>query len=94
MWKLNTFACFYIKQVKVYFLFEGNMKKATFYTELAYLFGIAALALGTAFMEKANMGISMVVAPAYLVYLKLSKVWTFVTFGWRSIHCRYAFLLS
>ena len=57
------------------------MKKAAFYTELAYLFGIAGLALGTAFMEKANMGISMVVAPAYLIYLKLSKVWTFVTFG-------------
>jgi len=57
------------------------MKKATFYTELAYLFGIAGLALGTAFMEKANMGISMVVAPAYLIYLKLSMVWTFVTFG-------------
>ena len=57
------------------------MKKATFYTELAYFLGIAGLALGTAFMEKANMGISMVVAPAYLIYLKLSKVWTFVTFG-------------
>lgn len=57
------------------------MKKASFYTELAYLFGIAGLALGTAFMEKANMGISMVVAPAYLIHLKLSKIWTFVTFG-------------
>lgn len=57
------------------------MKKTTFYTELAYLLGIASLALGTAFMEKANLGISMVVAPAYLLYLKLSSVWSFVTFG-------------
>ena len=57
------------------------MKKAAFYTELAYIFGIASLALGTAFMEKADMGISMVVAPAYLIYLKLSAVWPFVTFG-------------
>ncbi len=57
------------------------MKKATFYTELAYLFGIVGLALGTALMEKANMGISMVVAPAYLIYLKLSKFLTFMTFG-------------
>lgn len=57
------------------------MKKAAFYTELAYIFGIAALALGTAFMEKADMGISMVVAPAYLIYLKLSAIWPFVTFG-------------
>lgn len=57
------------------------MKKIVFYTESAYIFGIAGLALGTAFMEKANMGISMVVAPAYLIYLKLSGVWNFVTFG-------------
>lgn len=57
------------------------MKKTTFYTELAYLFGIGGLALGTAFMEKANLGISMVVAPAYLLYLKLSAIWSYVTFG-------------
>lgn len=57
------------------------MKKAIFYTELAYTFGIAGLALGTAFMEKADLGISMVVAPAYLLYLKLSESWSFVTFG-------------
>ncbi|WP_088226684.1 hypothetical protein [Desulfosporosinus sp. FKB] len=57
------------------------MKKARLYTEFAYLFGIAALALGTAFMEKVNLGISMVVAPAYLIYLKLSRIWTFMTFG-------------
>ncbi len=57
------------------------MKKTKFYVELAYPFGIAALALGTAFMEKADLGISMVVAPAYLLYLKLSGIWSFVTFG-------------
>jgi uncharacterized membrane protein YczE len=57
------------------------MKKTIFYTELAYLFGIAGLALGTAFMEKADLGISMVVAPAYLLYLKLSESWSFITFG-------------
>jgi Predicted membrane protein len=57
------------------------MKKTKFYTEFSYLLGIAALALGTAFMEKANMGISMVVAPAYLIYVKLSKSWAWITFG-------------
>ena len=57
------------------------MKKITFYTELAYPFGISGLALGTAFMEKADLGISMVVAPAYLLYMKVSTVWSFVTFG-------------
>jgi hypothetical protein len=32
-------------------------------------------------MEKADFGVSMVIAPAYLIYLKLSQVWWFVTFG-------------
>ncbi len=57
------------------------MKKRTFYTELAYLGGIVLLALGTAFMERADFGLSMVVAPAYLVYLKLSQTLPFFTFG-------------
>ncbi len=57
------------------------MKKLKFSTELAYIIGIAAIALGTALMEKADFGMSMVVAPAYLLYLKLSQVWSFLTFG-------------
>ncbi len=57
------------------------MKKRRFYTELAYVLGIVGLALGTALMELADFGLSMVVAPAYLVYLKLSQIWGFVTFG-------------
>lgn len=57
------------------------MKQRIFYTELVYLFGILSLALGTALMEKANFGVSMVVAPAYLLYLKLSESLSFFTFG-------------
>ncbi|HWS42405.1 MAG TPA: DUF6198 family protein [Pseudoflavonifractor sp.] len=57
------------------------MEKKKFYTELAYVLGLAALALGTAFMEGADFGVSMVVAPAYLVYLKLSQALPFFTFG-------------
>lgn len=57
------------------------MRKASFYSELAYVVGVVGLALGTAFMEKADLGMSMVVAPAYLLYLKLSQVYPFVTFG-------------
>lgn len=49
--------------------------------EFAYAFGIIFLALGTALMEKADFGMSMVVAPAYLLYLKLSDTLSFVTFG-------------
>ncbi|WP_246240434.1 DUF6198 family protein [Anaerocolumna sedimenticola] len=57
------------------------MKKKTFYTEIAYICGIITLALGTALMEKANFGMSMVVAPAYILYLKFSQIWSFITFG-------------
>jgi uncharacterized membrane protein YczE len=49
--------------------------------ELMYVFGIIGIALGTVFMEQANFGMSMVVAPAYIFYLKLSEVWEFFTFG-------------
>ena len=56
-------------------------EKKSFYTELAYLLGIVALALGTAFSEKANFGMSMVVAPAYLVHLKVSEFLPFFSFG-------------
>ena len=57
------------------------MKKKPFYSELAYVFGILLLALGTALMERADFGISMVVAPAYLLHLKLSQFLPFFTFG-------------
>ena len=58
------------------------MKKKTFYTELAYLLGICLISLGAACMVAADFGVSMVVAPAYLVYLKLSTTaLPFFTFG-------------
>ena len=58
------------------------MKKQTIlYTEAAYALGIVILALGTALMEKANFGMSMVVAPAYLLHLKLVSSLPFFSFG-------------
>ena len=42
---------------------------------------IVILALGTALMEHADFGVSMVVAPAYLVHLKLRQTITFFSFG-------------
>lgn len=56
-------------------------RKKTCYTEIAYVLGIVILALGTAFMERADFGLSMVVAPAYLIYLKLSQLLPWFTFG-------------
>ena len=57
------------------------MKKRTLYTEAAYVLGIAILAIGTALMERADFGMSMVVAPAYLLHLKVSQRLAFFSFG-------------
>ena len=57
------------------------MKKKTFYTEIAYFVGILFLSVGTAFMERSNFGLSMVVAPAYILHVKISEFLPFFTFG-------------
>ena len=55
--------------------------KRVFYCEWAYVAGIIILAFGTALMEKADFGMSMVVAPAYLIHLKVSQYLPFFSFG-------------
>ena len=55
--------------------------KRTIYSEAAYFVGLVVLAFGTALMEKADFGISMVVAPAYLLHLKISEYWPSFSFG-------------
>ena len=57
------------------------MKKRVLYTEAAYLLGIVILALGSAMMTMADFGVSMVIAPAYLLHLKVSQTLPFFTFG-------------
>ena len=57
------------------------MKKLTFYTEVTYIVGLVMLAFGTALMTRGGFGMSMVVAPAYILHLKLSELWPFFTFG-------------
>lgn len=57
------------------------MKKRVFSTEAAYLLGLVILSLGTALMERADFGMSMVVAPAYLLHLKISQFLPFFSFG-------------
>ena len=56
-------------------------EKKTFYCEIAYVIGITILAFGTALMEKADFGLSMVVAPAYIIHLKVSQYFPFYSFG-------------
>ena len=57
------------------------MKKPIFYTEIAYFLGLVLLACGTALTAYGNLGISMVVAPAYILHLYVSQFWSFFTFG-------------
>lgn len=57
------------------------MRKRTIYAEAAYILGILLLALGTAWMERGNFGMSMIVAPAYLLHLKISQYLPFFSFG-------------
>ncbi len=57
------------------------MKKRVFYTELSYIIGTFSIAMATALMTTANFGISMVVAPAYLIHLKLCEYLPFFSFG-------------
>ena len=56
-------------------------KKINIPSEVAYILGILFIAFGNSMLEKADFGMSMVVAPAYLLYLKLSEFFSFVTFG-------------
>ena len=57
------------------------MKKAVFYTEAAYFIGLILLAAGTALTAYGGFGLSMVVAPAYILHLYLSKFLSFFSFG-------------
>lgn len=57
------------------------MKKKTFYTELSYVLGLIIMAFGAAFTAKADFGMSMVVAPAYILHLKVSEYLPWFTFG-------------
>ncbi|MBR6779606.1 MAG: hypothetical protein IKM24_01135 [Clostridia bacterium] len=57
------------------------MKKKTFYTELSYVFGLVIMAFAASFTEKADFGMSMVVAPAYILHLKVSQYLPWFTFG-------------
>ena len=57
------------------------MKKHVFFSELAYVVGLLTLALGTVLMERADFGMSMVVAPAYVIHRKVSETLPFFTFG-------------
>ena len=56
-------------------------RERVFFCETAYFIGIILLALGTALMERSAFGLSMIVAPAYLIHLKVSTFLPWYSFG-------------
>lgn len=57
------------------------MKKPIFHTELAFFVGLALLAFGTALTAYGNVGISMVVAPAFVLHIYVSQFLSWFSFG-------------
>lgn len=57
------------------------MKKPVIYTEIIYPIALILLAFGTALTAYGDFGISMVLAPAYILHLCLSRFWPFFSFG-------------
>ncbi|MBQ9993498.1 MAG: hypothetical protein IJP17_02165 [Clostridia bacterium] len=53
------------------------MKKIPKFAELSYLLGLILLSLGAAMTAKSDFGVSMIVAPAYMISCKVD----FLTFG-------------
>lgn len=59
----------------------ANVKKPVVYSEVAYLVGIVLLAIGNSLYAFGDLGMSMVVAPAYILHLALVDVLPFFSFG-------------
>lgn len=56
-------------------------KKTIFYEELVYIIAISTLALGSTLMVHAKLGVSVVVAPAYILSLNFIDALPFFTYG-------------
>ena len=50
-------------------------------SELLWLFGIIFVALGVAICSKANLGVSMVAAPAFVVFDAIESLWSGFSVG-------------
>ena len=57
------------------------MKKFVLYSEIAFVLGLFLMAFGTALTTYGDFGISVVVAPAYILYLKVSESLPYFSFG-------------
>ena len=57
------------------------MKKLNKCGELLWVLGTLFIAFGVAICDKANLGVSMVAAPAFVVAEALGKIFPFITVG-------------
>ena len=57
------------------------MKKIQRSSELLWLFGTVFVALGVAICSKADLGVSMIAAPAFVVWEALAPHWSFLSVG-------------
>lgn len=56
-------------------------KKPVFYTEWAYVVGLVVIAFSAAVCAKADLGVSMVVAPAFILFRKVSQFLPWFSYG-------------
>lgn len=61
--------------------------------EVAWVLGILFCSLGVCFSAKSGLGVSMVVAPAYVLYQKISQYFSWFTFG-MSEYCLQGILVA
>lgn len=57
------------------------MKKFTRASELMWVFGIVLVALGVCICKKANLGVSMIAAPAFIIYDAVESLWSGFSVG-------------
>ena len=57
------------------------MKKIKHSSELLWLFGIFFVALGVAICSKADLGVSMIAAPTFIVYEAIAHLWSGFSLG-------------
>ena len=57
------------------------MKKINRSGELLWLFGILFVALGVSVCSKADLGVSMIAAPAFVLYEAIAPLWSGFSVG-------------
>ena len=73
---------------------QTSTKKRVFFQEIGYLIGILLIELSISFMTKADFGLSMIIAPAYVLHLKVSEFLPFFTIGMASYTLQFVLIIS